>query len=87
MLRSYTARVVERAGERNTVTKTHFQSDLSNLVGWYVIVGLCHAVSYDVNTILLQHAPNLLNILHIHTSNTNAALNLAVTVLNDLELK
>lgn len=47
----------------------------------------CHTVSHDVNTVLLQHAPNLLNIIHIHTSDTNATLNLAVTVLNDLDLK
>lgn len=47
----------------------------------------CHIVSYEVDTTLLQYAPNLLNIIHIHASNTNAALNLAVAVLNDFELK
>ena len=86
-LRAHTARLIERARKRNTVAKTHFQSDLSSWVGWYVIVGPYRAVSYDVNTVLLQHTPNLLNIIHIHASNTNAALNLAVTVLNNLDLK
>lgn len=56
-------------------------------VGWPVVIYLCHAVSYDVNTILLQYAPNLLNIIHIHASNADAALEIAFTVLNDFELK
>lgn len=47
----------------------------------------CHTISYDVNTVLLQHLPDLLNIIHIHASNTNATLNLAVTVLNNFKLK
>ncbi len=47
----------------------------------------CHTVSYEVNAVLFQYAPNLLNILHVHASNTNAALNFTVTVLNNFELK
>lgn len=47
----------------------------------------CHIVLDDVNTFLLQHAPNRLNILLVHAGNTNAAIDIAVTVLNDLELK
>lgn len=53
----------------------------------WVGMSFCHTALEDVNVILLQHAPNLLSILRIHTSNTNAALNLTVTVLNDFELK
>ena len=56
-------------------------------MGWYVAAVLYRTVSYEVNVVLLQHAPNLLNILHIHASNTNVALELTVTVLNDFELK
>ena len=56
-------------------------------MGWYVAAVLYHTVSYEVNVVLLQHAPNLLNIIHIHASNTNVALELTVTVLNDFELK
>lgn len=41
-LRAYTARVIERPGKRNTVAKTHFQSDLSNSVGWHVVINPCH---------------------------------------------
>lgn len=85
--RAHTARVVKRAGKRNTAAKTHFQSNLSSQVGWHVIVNLCCTVLDDVNAFLLQHAPNLLNILHIHASNTNATPNLAITMLNDLNLK
>ena len=84
---AHATRVVERTRKRNTVAKTHFQSDLSNLAGWYVAVSPCHAISHNVNTILLQCAPNLLNILLIHTTNTNATVNLTVTVLHDFELK
>lgn len=87
VLRAYTARAVERPRKRDTVTKTHFQSDLSNLVGWYVVITPCHTVSYEVNTILFQHAPNLFNLLLIHATDANAAVNLTVTVLNNFELK
>ena len=52
-----------------------------------VAVHLCHAVSDDVNATLLQHTPNLLNIIHIHTGNTDATVELAVTVLNNFDLK
>ena len=47
----------------------------------------CHITLDDVNTPLLQYAPNLLNIIHIHASNTDTTLDLAVTVLNNFELK
>ena len=52
-----------------------------------VIIGLRHTVSYDVNATPLKHAPNPLNILHIHAGNANATVDLAVTILNNLELK
>lgn len=48
---------------------------------------LCSTALDDSNAILLKHGTNLLNIIHIHAGNTNTALNLAVTVLNDFELK
>lgn len=83
----HTARAVERPGKWNTVAKTHFQSDLSNLVGWHVAVSPCHAISHNINTILLQCTPNLFNLLLIHSTNANAAINLAVTILNNFELK
>ena len=82
----YTARVIERPGKWNTVAKTHFQSNLSHRIYWYV-AGLCRTVSHNVNTVLLQCAPNLLNILLIHTTNANAAVNLTVTILHNFELK
>lgn len=47
----------------------------------------CHTISYEVNTLPLQHTLNRLNILHIHADNANAALDLAVTALNDFKLK
>lgn len=37
-LGAHTARVIERSEEQNTVTKTRFQSNLSDWVGWYVVV-------------------------------------------------
>lgn len=86
-LRAHTARIVERAGKRDTITKGHFQSNLSSQVDWYVIAAPCYAVSHNVNTILLQHTPNLLNIIHIHASNANAAVDITITVLNNFELK
>lgn len=87
MPRAYTARAIERPGKWDTIAKTHFQSDLSNLVGWYVVITPCRTISYDVNVVLLQHLPDLLNIIHIHTGNTNAAVDIAVTVLNNFKLK
>lgn len=48
---------------------------------------LCHTVLDDVNTVLLQYAPDLLNILRIHAGNTDTALDLAVNVFNNFELK
>lgn len=53
----------------------------------YVIVGLCHIVSYEVNAFLLQYALNRLNILLILAGNANVTLDLAVTVLKNFELK
>lgn len=53
-------------------------------MGWYAV---SHAVLDEVNAIDLQYAPNLLNIIHIHTSNANAALELTITVLNNFDLK
>ena len=44
-------------------------------------------VSYDVNTVLLQHALNLPNIIRIHAGNTNAAVDIAITALKNFELK
>ena len=63
------------------------QSNPSNQVGWRVVVSLCNTVSQNVNAALLQHATNLLNILHIHAGNADTNLDLAVTVLNNFELK
>lgn len=83
----HTARIVKRAGKRNTITKRHFQSNLSNRVGWHVIAVLCYTVSHNVNTVLLQHAPNLLGLLRVYASNTNTTLELAITVLNNFDLK
>lgn len=82
----HAARIVERAGKRDTVAETHFRSNLSSWVGRYV-VNLCHTVSYDVNTVLLQHAPNLLSVPRINTSNANATVDITITVLNNFELK
>lgn len=86
-LGAHTTRVIERTRKRNTVAETHFQSDLSSSVDWYVAVSPCHAISHNVNTVLLQHAPNLFNLLLIHTTNTNTTINLTVTVLHDFKLK
>lgn len=81
------APVAERARERDTIAETHFRSDISDWMGWYVTVSHRHAISHNVNTILLQRAPNLFNLLLIHTTNANATINLTVTVLNNFELK
>lgn len=59
-------------------------------MGWWAAsyrVDLCHTVSHNVNAPLLQHIPNLLNILHIHAGNADTALELTVTVLNNFKLK
>ena len=66
--------------------ENNFRSDLSHWTYWYV-ANLCRTVSHNVNTPLLQCAPNLLNLLLIHTTNTNATVDLAVTVLHNFELK
>lgn len=86
MLRAYTTRVVERAGKRNTIAETNFKSDLSCWVNRYVASLYC-TVLYDVNVVLFQHTPNLLNILHSHASNDDAAVDLTVTVLNNFDFK
>lgn len=87
VLGAHTARVVERTRKQNTITKTHSQSNLSDWMGWHVIVNLCHTVLDDVDIVLLQYVPNLLNILHIHAGNADTTLDLAIAVLNDFELK
>lgn len=59
-------------------------------VGWvdqYVAVSHCHAISHNVNTVLLQCAPNLFNLLLIHTTNANATVDITITVLNNFEIK
>ena len=84
VLRAHAARVIERARKRNTITKTHFRSDLSDRAGWYVV---CHAVSYDVNTTLFQHAPNLVSNHPIHASNADTGVDFAVPVLRDFDLE
>ena len=87
VLGAHAARVVERTRKRNTVTKTHFRSDLSHWADWYIVASPCHTVSYDVNAVLLQHTPNLLNILLIHAGNTNSTIDAADPVLNNFKLK
>ena len=85
---AHTARVVERARKRDTTAETHFDPAFQiGGVGWYVAVSHCHAVSHNVNTVLLQYAPNLLNVPLIHAGNTNATVNLTVTVLHNFKLK
>lgn len=84
MLRAHTTRVVERAQKRDMVTKTHFRSNFSNHMRWCVIG---HTISYEVNAILLQYTPNLLDILHINAGDTDIALDLTITVLNNFDLK
>lgn len=86
-LRAYTTRAVERTRERDAIAESHFRSNLSCWVGWYVAVSHCHAISHNVNTVLLQCAPNLLNLLLIHTTNANATVNLTITVLHNFKLK
>lgn len=49
--------------------------------------GRCRTVSHNVNTVLLQCAPNLFNLLLIHTTNANATVDITITVLNNFELK
>ena len=70
--------------EGEVVANSHFRSDLSRWARWRVVG---HNVSHNVNTMLLQYAPNLLSTLRIHARNTNTTLNLAITVLNNFELK
>lgn len=69
------------------IAERHFQSNLSHWTHWYVAVSYCHAISHNVNTVLLQCAPNLFNLLLIHTTNANATVDLTITVLHDFELK
>lgn len=70
--------------KRGTVAERHFQSNLSRCTSWHVVG---RPISHNVNTVLLQRAPNLLNLLLIHTTNTNATVDLTVTVLHDFKLK
>lgn len=58
----------------------------SNWMSRYVADLYC-TVSHNVNIVLLQCAPNLLNLLLIHATNTNAAVNLTITVLHNFKLK
>lgn len=53
----------------------------------HVVASLCHTVLDDVNTVLLQYTPDLLNILHIHASNADTALDLTVIVFNNFKFK
>lgn len=53
----------------------------------YVAVSHCHTISHNINTVLLQRALNLFNLLLIHTSNANAAVDITITVFNNFELK
>lgn len=71
---------------KRVVAESHFQSNLSHWTYWYV-AGPCCTVSHNLNTMFLQCAPNLFNLLLIHTTNANTTVNLTVTVLNDFELK
>lgn len=87
VLGAHAARVVEQGGERDAVAESHFRSNLSSWMGWYVIASLCHTVSHNVDTTLLQCAPNLFNLLLIHTTNANATIDITITVLNNFELK
>ena len=87
VLGAHATRVIERARKRDAIAESHFQSNLSSQVGWYVAVSHCCTVSHNVNTVLLQCAPDLFNLLLIHTTNANAAVNLTVTVLNNFELE
>ena len=84
--RATTKQRMRRQSHRETL-RAPIRSHLSRRVGWHVIVGPCRTVSQNVNAILFQYAPNLLNIIHIHASNADTTLDLAVTVLNDFELK
>lgn len=63
------------------------QSNPSSWVSQYVIVDLCRTTLDDVNTVLFQHAADLLNIIHIHAGNADTTFDLAVTVLNNFKLK
>lgn len=58
-----------------------------DLEDWYIIVGPRRTVLDDVNVILLQHTPNLLNILLVHAGDANAAVDIAITMLNNFEIK
>ena len=88
MLGPQAARVVERARERDAIAESHFNLTFHvEWVGWHVAVIPCHTISYEVNALLLQYALNRLNILLILAGNANVALDLAVTILKNFELK
>lgn len=82
----HATRVIERTQERDTVAESHFQCDPSGWANQYV-VSLCHTVSHNINTALLQYAPNLLSLLQINTTNANATVDITITVLHDFKLK
>lgn len=71
----------------DAIAERHFQSNLSHRTHWYAAVSFRHAISHNVNTVLLQCAPNLFNLLLIHTTNTNATVNPTITVLHNFKLK
>lgn len=84
----HATRVVEQAWERDVIAEHHFDLTFQvGWIGWHVIVSLCRTVSHNVNTLLLQCTPDLFNLLLIHATNANATVDLAVTVLNNFELK
>ena len=56
-------------------------------VGWYVVIDPCRTVSYEINALLLQYTLNLLNIIYIRAGNADAAVDIAITVLNNFKLK
>ena len=71
-----------------TRQRTRCQSDFNpTLHVWVGVSLLCRAVLDDVDTVLFQHTPNLLNILHIHAGNTDTALDPTVTMLKNFDLK
>ena len=76
--------VRSRNGGRNASPNAGTSQSLED---WYVIVNLCCTVSYEVNAFLLQYALNRLNILLILAGDANVAIDLAVTVFKNFELK
>ena len=78
----------------STIPRSHGTADVMSVqfsgtfrIGRVGMSLLCHTALDDVNAILFQHTPNLLNIIHIHAGDTDTTVDITVTVLNDLELK